>query len=217
MIDIFGQDVTEGQLAAWDRATVDLWNARGAQLWCDAEEQSDELFWETELLVPRAMVKDAQVLELGCGVGRCAAHVAAAGGRYWGLDHSRVAVQVARGRYREWEDVVFSHTVWQAEAAWDNGFDIIFGTSFFIHQGVSELDIILDHARRWLCAGGLLSMDFWPGDGPQPGQAADWPICPLPADIWADIERRHGLALTRITPAIWGGRRRYAILRKVTP
>jgi SAM-dependent methyltransferase len=186
--DCFGLEITAEELDRWDVAGVELWNQTPKQ-WEDAPPLEafiwGECFWRDEFPISRESVSGQTVMELGCGLGRCAAEIAGAGGQYVGLDVSRMAIQVARGRFRDWPGVKFLHTIWNHNEISVVRPDIIFGTSFWIHQGPQRRRHLLEVVSGWLASGGRLCMDFWPGSnrgGDEYHMYGDWSAFPTTAE-----------------------------------
>jgi SAM-dependent methyltransferase len=221
VLDYFGFEITDDELARWDAGTVSLWNELMPSVWQDAAPPGDERFWREDLLLAPGDLKGKSVLELGCGVGRCAMSLICAEACYVGVDVSRVAVQVSRGRYRRWPDVKFLHTIWNAQDISDFGgtFDVAFGTFFFIHQGPERRPALFQGAARLLKPGGLLSVDFWPGEGCAPGPqqfGVNWQHFAVDLPTLEAECGEHGLRLVEVTEARLDGHRQDAIFEKVT-
>lgn len=216
MRDIFGQEVTEAQLVEWDMIIARYYTGPQISQVADAQPPADDRFWREELTIPQEQLLGLSVLELGCGTGRCAASLHWAGANYTGLDRSRIAVQVARGRFRDCRDVAFAHTVWEAgfAQAWTGAFDLIFTTFFFIHQRPEMRGTVLNCAARWLRPGGVLSLDFWPKSGPAPRVGDDWPVYPIGPDELRSLGGQYGLLLASVEEHHLEGRRGNAIFQR---
>jgi len=220
MMDFFGLEITEEELARWDVGTVSLWNELMPSVWEDAAPPGDERFWREDLLLEPKSVKGNTVLELGCGPGRCAMPLVCAGAAYVGTDVSRVAIQVAHGRYRFWPSVEFMHTIWNATELEDmqGECDVVFGTFFFIHQGPERRPALFEGAARLLKPGGLLSVDFWPGDA-SPGPVEfgkDWQHFSVDLPTLEVECGAHDLRLVEVTEPRLDGHRQDAIFEKVS-
>lgn len=213
MQDCFHQDVTPEQLRAWDIITASY----DQTVW-DAEVPADRIFWDEDCpgLTPE-LVAGKRVLELGCGMVRCAPYIIGANGHYTGLDRSRLAVQASRGRLRRWGGWEMRHTVWDAANMVNEEFDIIFGTYFAIHQRLEQANAILAAAGRWLRQGGLLSWDFWTADGPAPVQSADWPVWPQTEDVLRSVLGSFGFGVVAVSEPVHGGCRQTILSQKVRP
>lgn len=117
-----------------------------------------------------------RVLDIGCGTGRVAAHLAPllaeGGGRYLGFDVSKVAISECRRRYRRWPHMAFHHLdVWNGDynasgrvaetdtvfPAADGSFDLAFASSVFTHMRRPAVSRYLSETARVLAPGGRIA------------------------------------------------------------
>lgn len=219
MIDCFGVDVTEEELNRWDASGVSLWSANLPHLWADQPRlyfKPSDGFWAGSLPLDPTTLAGKRVMEIGSGLGRCAPEVAYYAAHYTGLDCSRMAVQTSRGRLREWPNVRFLHTVFDrtiVEAS-AGTWDVVFGTSFLIHQEPTRRQIILRKAAEWAKFEGLVVFDFWPGEPTEnPSKLyGDWENFPTTPDVLRAEGDLAGLNLTKVVPL--GPQRSYVIFQK---
>lgn len=168
MRDIFGVEMSPDELRRWDAACFSLWHPQPTS-WNDIPRegyQPPATYWPHNVPVDPLTLAGQRVLELGCGIGNCAPPIMYAGGLYTGLDVSRLALHVARSRLREWPVARWVNSLTEAALgeAWAGEWDMIFGVSFWIHQEGERRRKLLSVVSEWLVPGGLLLVDFWPGE-----------------------------------------------------
>ena len=188
MRDCFGLDVTEAEILRWD----ELWLSTlsqgvrpsdwGPHIFAPPQRQGPVLeeFYRNNLpSVPPERLQGARFMEIGCGIGRLVRlQLGTAPSRYVGLDTSRFAVAVARGRFWGWEGREFYHVVDDRDRllSLHDEFDVVFAVSVFIHSPLERAKRMLQYMARAVAPGGWVSVDVFVGKQPplpetwQPGQ-----------------------------------------------
>ena len=106
------QQPTTGEFAALRASAVEAWEAL-ACWWDDATGEADE--FHRKLVIPAtdrllAVRPGERVLDVACGNGGYARHLAAQGAEVVALDASRQFVELARQRTTEWrERITYKH------------------------------------------------------------------------------------------------------------
>lgn len=125
------------------------------------------------------------ILEVGCGTGRVAAYLAAAGHQVLGVDISRPMLEVARQHLQPWSDRVriLGHDLRHSPLPERYGVVLVTLHTFNCLIDIEEQRLFLRHLRQTLSEPGVLVMDCF---------------CPLAlvqpeiADQWRQIKRSYG-------------------------
>lgn len=172
--------------ADWEDPTA--WNAQAAQ------DLSILLFG-----LESSWLKEARVLELGCGVGRLARLLSPHVGSYTGIDISSTYVEQARRDLAHHAHCTFLVAPGDAlppEIA-PESMDLIFAWAVFIHLPLPLIETLLRVALPCLAPGGMLRFQVLtdpslPGGGPPPDAPGDLPFAAdaalAPADDRAGLD-----------------------------
>lgn len=192
MRDCFGLDVTEDEILRWD----ELWLSElagdgrpsdwGPHIFAPPQREGPvlERFRRENLPgIPPEVLEGARFMEVGCGIGRLVRlQLGTAPARYVGLDVSRFAIALCRGRFHGWEGREFCHVVDDRERirSMRDQFDVVFAVSVFIHTPPDRAAKMLELMSRAAAPGGWLCVDCFVGKQPpipdawEPGE--DWYI-----------------------------------------
>jgi glycosyltransferase involved in cell wall biosynthesis/SAM-dependent methyltransferase len=112
----------------------------------------------------------ADLLEIGCGPGFAAKQLGLLAGSYLGLDHSELALSIAR--LTAPPNCRFLHSSdFEGMKPWVESRDFMVSRHFFIHQNYASAASVLTIAQMLLKPGGVVSADFFmvnPARDPQP-------------------------------------------------
>lgn len=184
LTDCFGLGVTEDEILRWD----ELWISQlagegrpsdwGPHIFAPSQREGPvlERFRRENLPgIPPERLDGARFMEIGCGIGRLVRlQLGSAPSRYVGLDVSRFAIALARGRFHGWDGREFYHVVDDRDRllAMRDEFDVVFGVSVFIHTPPERAAKMLDYMAQAAAPGGWVSVDCFVGG--RPPTPAEW-------------------------------------------
>jgi len=112
------------------------------------------------LHLPGEHLIDQKVVEIGCGTGYCGKFLGYYCVKYLGIDHSSLALHIARlvsPPNCEYVHSADRHMLERHRGNWDSAF----GRYFFIHQNFESAVWVLKLLSYLLKSGGLISADFY--------------------------------------------------------
>lgn len=154
-----------------DREAV-AWFDRGASSYFTRHrEPSDHLDDLLDALAPAS-----RVLDLGCGPGRDADHMARRGHRVLGADAAPGMLAVAR---REFPHVEFREADMRGLELPAGSFDAIVAQFSLIFLASDQLDLVLARCARWLAPRGLLLVGAQAGESAEAGERDMFRLMPM--------------------------------------
>lgn len=181
MLDIFGIERSEEELRRWDTLWLETFLGRHGweplAAWdpypfaevMPGEQVDGEIWVRKHIPVPDEAFDS--VLEVGSGYGRIARLLAPRVRWYMGLDISRLAVTVARGRFARWSNVRFETIMTENSFSWQS---LCYAVNCFIHLPPDHAALVLRWMVDTLLPGGWVCVDAYVGDVPGQVQREEW-------------------------------------------
>ncbi len=117
------------------------------------------------------------VLEVGCGTGRVAAHLACAGHEVHGIDVSRDALEVAQQHLKPWDDRARVQDLDLRAQPLGERFHVAFVTLYFFNSliDIEEQRLFLRNLRASMRGPGIVAVDFFcPLARQRPDESGKW-------------------------------------------
>ncbi|MEE9394604.1 MAG: class I SAM-dependent methyltransferase [Planctomycetota bacterium] len=129
-------------------------------------------------------LREAKVLEIGCGVGRLVPSIAKRVGRYTGIDIATSCIAEARKRCQELDNTRFEECNGEEipEAVLDQQYDIIFAAAVFIHCPLDVIEKMIAAAWKSLAPGGEFRFQLR-------GDLADNKGIQIPLEVLEEMEK----------------------------
>ncbi len=230
MLDCLGLTITGEEVQRWDELWLeDLSGARRPSDWGPdffkpyrREGPVLEQFREENLPgIPVEEMADLRVLEIGCGLGRLARlQLGSAPSRYVGIDTSRLAVALARGRLHGYPGYEFCHSVDDREflQSLRGEFDLALAVSVLIHLPPVRAAAVLRYMAEVVAPGGWVSADVPVDADCQTTVREQW----KPGETWSVVanqgdllwETMHEAGLVDVQTHHTLARRAYVVGRK---